>query len=91
MRKFTPEELEGRFILAFDTICDGWDCVKGSNDDPFLYESEQEAQEEIDDMVKEFGDDPDEYFIIPAPEYIHNRKLVYGSEGFIVTGKKLNE
>jgi len=51
-KKFTKEQLEGKFIIAFDTICDGHQCAKDEdeNPDPTLYDSEADAMFEL------FGD-----------------------------------
>ena len=39
-----------KFIVAYDTICTGWGCVQGENEEPVLYDSHDEALKEI------FGD-----------------------------------
>ncbi len=46
------EELKGKFIIAFDTICEGWQCAKDEdgNPDPTLFDSEDDAIHEL------FGD-----------------------------------
>lgn len=46
------EDLKGKFIIAFDTICEGHQCAKDENDnpDPNLYDSYNEAFKEL------FGD-----------------------------------
>jgi len=48
-KKFTKEQLEGKFIIAYDTICDGWQCAKDEdeNPDPVLYNSYDEAFKEL--------------------------------------------
>lgn len=46
------KDLKGKFIIAFDTICDGWQCATDDNGkpDPELFESEADAMFEL------FGD-----------------------------------
>lgn len=48
----SKEDLIGKFIIAFDTICDGWQCSldEDGNPDPNLYDSEADAMFEL------FGD-----------------------------------
>jgi hypothetical protein len=74
---FTMEEAKGKFVEAFDTICEGLQCVKDENDIPVLFDSEQQVYDDID-----FTDDenytPDEYFPIPAVEFIEGRKYIVG-------------
>lgn len=80
---FTPEEAAGKWICAFDTMCRGWDCVRGSkgekDDVPYLYNSKEEVEE--DDFF-----DPDDDFAIPATEFIEGRKAVWGVDGLHITG-----
>lgn len=46
-------ELKGKFVIAYDTLCDGWNCAMESGDDeverPCLFDSEDEAFKEIFD------------------------------------------
>lgn len=46
-------ELKGKFIIAYDTLCDGWNCLMESGEDnverPCLFDSEDEAFKEIFD------------------------------------------
>lgn len=45
----TQEQIKGKFIIAYDTLCDGWQCamVDGYDDKgnpiPLLFDSEDEA------------------------------------------------
>ena|ERR1035437_9101762 len=39
----------GKFIIAFDTICDGWETGEGEDGKPVLYNSHNEAVKEIFD------------------------------------------
>jgi len=50
--RFTAEELKGKFIIAFDTMADGWQCAtdEKGRPDPNLYDSEGDAMFEL------FGD-----------------------------------
>jgi len=54
MKTYTPKELEGKFIVAYDTIIDGNQCMmdgEEGDDDyaPSLFDSEDEAFDEIFD------------------------------------------
>jgi hypothetical protein len=46
-------ELKGKFVIAYDTLCDGWNCMMESDEDgverPCLFNSEDEAFKEIFD------------------------------------------
>jgi hypothetical protein len=46
------KDKSNKFIIAFDTICEGWQCAKDEdeNPDPTLYDSEADAMFEL------FGD-----------------------------------
>jgi len=80
---YTQEEAEGKWICAYDTMCQGWDCVRitsGDKEDyPFLYESREEV--ETDDFF-----DPDDDFAIPAEEFIEGRRFFFGANGCRVEG-----
>lgn len=43
------EKYTGKFITAFDTICDGWQCAKGEDEkpDPNLHDTELDALKEL--------------------------------------------
>lgn len=49
MKKYKPEDLKGKFVIGFDTICEGNQCGKDENDnpDPNLYDSYDEAFKEL--------------------------------------------
>lgn len=40
-------EVKGKFVIGFDTICDGHQFVKGEDELPFLYDSYDEAFKEL--------------------------------------------
>ena len=50
-KNMAKKNLIGKFIIAFDTICEGWQCAKDENDkpDPTLFDSEAEAMVELFD------------------------------------------
>ena len=52
MAKIRKKDCVGKFVIAFDTICDGWQCATDENEkpDPELFESELDAKFEV------FGD-----------------------------------
>jgi len=63
--KYTPEELKGKFVVGFDTICEGNQCAKDENDnpDPNLYDSEAEARKELfGDAICGLEGTDDDYF-----------------------------
>jgi len=80
---YTPQEAEGKWVCAFDTMCGGWDCVRyggGDRDNfPVLYNSQKEVEE--DDFF-----DGDDDFAIPATEFIEGRKASYTNNGIVITG-----
>ncbi len=67
-----------KFIVAFDTICDGWQCVQDGEGNPVLYDTEAEAQADCEERYDEF--------VIPAHEYIHGRKAFFTGNGVTITG-----
>lgn len=82
------EGAEDKFILAFDTMCTGWDCSKTEvsvdvpggrliADVPCLYDSQAEAEDNIDD---------EDEFVVPFSEYIHGRKFIFGAGGGQIKG-----
>ena len=68
--------LEGKWIMAFDTICTGWDCVRGNDDEPYLYDSKEEIEAELKADADD-GVDTNQYFIIEAKEFVMGRKAIY--------------
>jgi hypothetical protein len=86
-------DLTKKWVIAFDTMCDGWQCiVEGTDDDdmqPLLYDSKEEAEKEIAEDPEFYYDG--EYFIVRADEYIHGRKCIYGEKGGHIAGQKLDE
>jgi hypothetical protein len=71
---FTKAEAEGKWIMAFDTICQGWACVTDHEGKPALYNSKEEV--EADDMFEQ-----DEDFAVLATEYLEGRRLIFGGKG----------
>lgn len=45
--EFIDLTLSSKYIIAFDTICTGWDSAKDENEKPVLYDSRSEAMIEI--------------------------------------------
>lgn len=73
---------EHRFVLVCDTVCEGYITDTNEDGDIVLYTIE-EAEAEIQELKEAFEDD--DHFILPAEEYLHNRKTFYpiGIEGEI--------
>jgi len=111
----------GKFIIAFDTICDGWQCVTDEKNNPTLFSNRDEAVREMFDgalsmlrnrtkeELKEYNEgvttamitkmkkidasgdaaamekflienpncNDNNEFIVPAEEYIQNRKIIF--------------
>lgn len=63
--------MSGKFVLAFDTVFHGWSCVKDENGRPFIYNSIEEASEDIQD---------ENDFIIPEEEFIEGRRAIFSLE-----------
>lgn len=80
---YTPEEVKGKWICAYNTLRTGWDCVRhdgGEKDGyPLLYDSSEEVE-------KENFFDPDDDFAIPAEEFIEGRRFFFGANGCRVEG-----
>lgn len=92
--KFEPNARPDQvYVLAFDTMCTGWDCSKTyiQEEDgewtPYiaLY-TKEEAEHEIQDCIETFGDCDD--FIVHKDEYIHERKTIFTASGGKITGQK---
>lgn len=88
MKQFTKQELEGKFVVAYDTVCDGNQCMmEGEEGDadyaPLLFNSADEAFTEIFDanleMLKAHESDEqlEEYNEGVTPELIREMELVY--------------
>lgn len=41
------EDLKGKFVIAFDTVIDGWDSTKDEDGNVILYNSKEEAFKEM--------------------------------------------
>lgn len=80
---YTPEEAEGKWVCAFDTICEGWQCVRYSEGDkedyPVLYDSKEAVE------TDEFFDGDDDFAIL-ATEFIEERRAMWGKGGLHITG-----
>lgn len=64
------------WVVAFDTICEGWNCCMTEEDgeDVISLYTEEKADEEIDEMVEFMNDHS--YFKVHRDVYIHNRKCI---------------
>ena len=65
-------------MVAYDTICTGWDAVRDQDDNIVLYE-EWEADEEV-------NEDPDEFFKVHMDEYIHERRFMLSGDNNGIVG-----
>ena len=76
-----------KYVIVFDTMCDGWQAVMDGEDTPALFDTKEEAEKEImDDFEQlrrnqiESGMEPDEEpsaFVIPLSEYTQGRKAIF--------------
>ena len=76
-----------KYVIVFDTLCDGWQAVMDGEDNPALFDSKEEAEKEIMDDFQdlqrnqiESGMEPDEEpdeFVIPLSEYTQGRKAIF--------------
>ena len=76
-----------KYVIVFDTLCDGLQAVMDGEDNPALFDTKEEAQEEIMNDFKELrrnqiesGMEPDEEpdeFVIPLSEYTQGRKAIF--------------
>ena len=76
-----------KYVIVFDTMCDGWQAVMDDKDNPALFDSKEEAEKEIMDDFQELqrnqiesdmepDEEPDE-FAIPLTEYTQGRKVIF--------------
>lgn len=128
------DKFTGKFIIVFDTICDGWQCVTDEKNNPTLFSDRNEAVREMFDgalsmltnrtkeELKEYNEgvtqkmiaemkkidasgdaaamekflkkypacNDNNEFVIPAEEYIQNRKAIFTGGGVVITGQKLS-
>ena len=80
MKEFIEHPYRGKWIEAFDTICTGWDCVKDENDQPCLYDTEEEVQAEIDYDVQHGYAEEGDFFVVKGEDYIEGRKAIFTGE-----------
>ena len=76
-----------KYVIAYDTLCDGWQCHKDLDGSPTFYDTPEEAQAEIDYEFSVLqqeqiasGAEPDEEtdeFVVPWSEFIPNRKAIF--------------
>lgn len=70
-----------QYVIVIDTVCDGWQAWGESCGEIEVYDSEAEAQAEIDDAFKELRQnqidsdmEPDEEpaeFVVPLSEWVN--------------------
>ena len=87
----TPGMSAGKYIVAYDTICAGWECLKDDEGNPELFGTKAEAEAEIADDLRarneayaaEGSEEEEESdcFVVPAHEYVHNRKAIWHPKG----------
>ena len=57
-------------VIAFDTLCEGWQAIKEDGDKIAIYTT----QEELDDDLEFFGDD---CFAVPLEDFEEGRKFFF--------------
>lgn len=90
------EEIQGKFIVAFDTIVDGEQSATDENDLPPLYESADEAFKELFDdahsMLSNYSDEErDEYAEDVTGEMIEQMGAILASEDVAAMRKFMDE
>ena len=63
-----------KFVVAYDTICSGYETTHNADGDIVLY-TDDEAKKEVADIEEILGDDS--YFVLHMDDYIHNKKTYY--------------
>lgn len=82
-----------KWVIVFDTLCEGWQAVTDGDGKPALFDSKAEAETEIMEDFQslrrnqiesdmEPDEEPDE-FALPLSEYTQGRKAIWSprSEG----------
>jgi hypothetical protein len=77
------------YVLAFDTICTGWDCERDEAGEPYIYVSLVEAEAEATELNVEF--DTDEFFVVSQEEFIEGRKAVWINGSVVICGTNYSE
>lgn len=90
------EEIKGKFIVAFDTIVDGEQSATDENDLPPLYDSADEAFEELFDdahsMLSNYSDEErEEYAEGVTAEMVEQMGTILVSEDVAEMRKFMNE
>lgn len=78
------QDLKGKFVIAFDTIVDGWDSAKDESGNVVLYNSREEAFKEMfsDNLAmleNRSEEELEEYNEEVTPELVEEMKKVYAS------------
>ena len=82
-----PESEAHCYVVAFDTICEGQQAWTNGEGEISLM-TRGEAEDDIAEMISEGVAEDGEYWLVHKDEYIHERRLVFGGEGFKITGTK---
>jgi hypothetical protein len=95
-------DLSKKWVLAFDTWCDGQQCdttdeAEEDEQVPLLYDSEQEVLDQIADNWNDrveggcvTKDEQTEEYPVRADRYIHGRKAIFTGSGGYIEGNKLD-
>jgi len=87
----TDKTEKGPFVVAFDTICDGWQSAVDEAGNPVVYATREEAEREIaqdlearrqsyaDDgfMDDDYTETESEDFVVPLDEFQQGRKAIW--------------
>lgn len=70
-----------KFIVAYDTICQGWQCTKGEDEKPSIFDTELDAWKEILDSAiavaqSRKDEDPEELFIASDEQIAEMERLM---------------
>lgn len=74
------------YVVVIDTLCEGWQAWGESSGEVEIYETEEKAQAEIDDVFAELrrnqiesgmeADEEPSEFVVPLHEYIGVKKII---------------
>jgi len=86
-----------KYVVVFDTLCEGHQCWEDENGNPDLFDTIEEAENEIQEhfeLSNEGRDEPYEEpneFVLPLSEFIKGRKAIFIDGGVKIIGEEQDE
>ena len=83
-----------KYVVVFDTLCEGHQCWEDENGKPCLFDPIEEAEKEIQDSLELSNEESDEpleepnEFVLPLSEFIKGRKAIFIDGGVKIIGKE---